>query len=357
MKHKATFDEFKDYSHKLETVLEGLRKHEKASSTETECSSRTLVFQDDKLSLYHYHSSVSYDTHTTPLLIVYALVNRPKILDLQKNRSAIAKMLENGLDVYLIDWGYPDISDSDHGMDDYINRQLHRCVETVCELNTLEDINILGVCQGGTLSLCYSSLYPERVKNLVLMVTPVDFQTENDKLSHWVKKVDIDLMVDTLGNIPGNLLSNTLLTLKPYQLQLKKYLDLIDSIDQFEDVQERISNFIIMEQWIFDSPDQAGEMFREFITSCYQQNQLFKGELTVAEKPIDLGSLTMPILNIYAQQDHIVPPESSKALKTLVSSSDYKEIMETGGHIGLFVRKSSLQHLFPTICEWLQQRD
>ncbi len=355
MPNKIIFDELKNFNHKLLCVLEGLRGHEKAH--ETEHSPRELIFRDNKLSLYHYLSSSPESPDITPVLIVYALVNRPTILDLQKNRSAIAKMLEHGLEVYLVDWGYPDRGDSDCDLDDYINRQLNRCVEAVCKARSVDSINILGICQGGTLSLCYSALYPARVKNLVLMVTPVDFQTENDTLSHWVRHIDIDLMVDTLGNIPGSMLSNTLIALKPYKLQLQKYLNLIDSIDQFENTQKRISSFITMEEWIFDSPDQAGEMFREYIISCYQQNLLIKGELTIADRRIDLNKLNIPVLNIYARQDHIVPPEASRALKKLLSSADYQEVPVPGGHIGLFVRKKSLNVIFPAICEWFQERD
>lgn len=354
MYDKVILDELKNYNSKLYCVLEEMRNHH--SDPNPEHSPRELIFQDNKLSLYHYLSPVP-DNNTVlpPVLIIYALVNRPTILDLQKNHSAIATMLKYGLDVYLVDWGYPDKSDSNRGFEDYINRQLHSCVKAVCNSCSMDSINLLGVCQGGTLSLCYSALHPERVKNLVLMVTPVDFQTENDKLSHWVKYIDIDLMVNTLGNIPGSMLSNTFLSLKPYQLHLQKYLDLIDSIEQFENAREKISNFIAMEQWIFNGPDLAGEMFREFVTSCYQQNKLIQGNLEVGGQCVDLKTLTMPILNIYASHDHIVPPEASKVLHKLVKTTNYHEMAVTGGHIGLFVRKKSLEHIFPAISHWLQK--
>lgn len=353
MYDKFILDELKNFNSKLGCVLEGVRNH---SEPNLEHSPRELIFQDNKLSLYHYLSPVSDNNIAlSPVLIIYALVNRPTILDLQENHSAIAAMLEYGLDVYLVDWGYPDNSDSNRGLDDYINRQLHTCVETVCNSCSMDSINLLGVCQGGTLSLCYSALHPERVKNLVLMVTPVDFQTENDNLSHWVKNIDIDLMVNTLGNIPGSMLSNTFLSLKPYQLHLQKYLDLIDSIEQCEDIRDRISNFIAMEQWIFNGPDLAGAMFREFVTSCYQQNQLIKGNLEIGGQCVDLKTLSMPILNIYASHDHIVPPEASRALHKLVKASNYHEMAVPGGHIGLFVRKKSLEHIFPAISHWLRK--
>jgi len=353
---KFILDELISYNSKLACVLDEMRNHHRNANYEH--SHRELIFQDNKLKLYHYLSPTpNNNTVLTPVLIIYALVNRPTILDLQKNHSAIATMLEYGLDVYLVDWGYPDNSDTQRGLEDYVNRQLHHCVEAVCNSCSMDSINLLGVCQGGTLSLCYSALHPERVKNLVLMVTPVDFQTKNDKLSHWVKHIDIDLMVNTLGNIPGNMLSNTFLSLKPYQLHLQKYLDLIESIEQFEDIQERISNFIAMEEWIFNGPDLAGEMFREFTTSCYQQNQLVQGKLEIGGQCVDLTTLSIPILNIYANQDHIVPPEASRVLCQLVKTSDYHEMPVPGGHIGLFVRKKSLEHIFPAISNWLQKRN
>ena len=182
--------------------------------------------------------------------------------------------------MYLIDWGYPDESDKHLDLNYYINDQIDTCVKTVCDKSSVKQVNLLGICQGGVLSLCYSSLHPERVKSLVTLVTPVDFQTKADTLSNLVKHVDVDLMVNTMGNIPGDMLSNTFLSLRPYYLQLKKYLNFVDATDQLDEKnKERIANFILMERWIFDSPDQAGEAFREFVTGCYQQNQLIKKTL------------------------------------------------------------------------------
>ncbi len=355
-KGKGINEEVKDYADRLGSLLEGLRSHE--SNFDAGRSAREVVFQSSKLTLYHYLSPTSGQSGiTTPVLIVYALVNRPTILDLQTGRSAIAKMLESGLDVYLVDWGYPDEGDRHLELDDYINGQLHRCIGEICKARCVDSINLLGVCQGGVLALCYSSLHQERVKNLVLMVTPVDFHTKEDLLSQWIHHVDIDLLVDALGNIPGGILSNTFVALKPYQLQIKKYLDLVGSMQKHGDNLEKISFFIAMEEWIFDTPDQAGEAFRRFIKSCYQQNQLIRGELEIGGKCIDLNNLGIPILNVYAEQDHLVPPDASRALKRVIGSSDYEEISAPGGHIGVFVSHRSLNHIFPAISEWIKARE
>lgn len=348
MDNTTIVDEIKSYSDKLGAVLKNLSTQ---GDVKTNHTPREKILEDNKLTLYHYPSENT--SKKTPLLIVYALVNRPTILDLQKDHSVIAELISNGEDVYLVDWGYPDKTDSKTTFDDYVNHQLASCVNKVCALNKVGKINIMGICQGGVISLCYSSFHPKKVKNLSLLVTPIDFHTKDDCLSSWVKHIDIDLMVDTLGNISGNMLSNSFLALKPYQLQLKKYLDLVNSFNKYEDDHKRIRNFISMEQWIIDSPDQAGEAFRYFIKSCYQQNRLKEGTLELNGKCVDYSKLTMPILNIYAEQDHIVPPASSKALRSLVNHEKYQEMPVSGGHVGIFASKKSIKKIFPAISQWL----
>ena len=157
-------------------------------------------------------------------------------------------------------------------LDDYINGYLDRCVDFIRDAHGVERINLLGICQGGAFSLCYASLHPEKVRNLVTMVTPVDFKTPDNMLSHWVQNVDIDLLVDTQGNIPGEMLNWTFLNLKPYQLMAQKYLGVVDLMDD----PNALENFMRMEKWIFDSPDQVGETFRQFAKDFFQQNKLMK---------------------------------------------------------------------------------
>jgi len=260
--------------------------------------------------------------------------------------------MDNGQDVYLIDWGYADDADQYLTMDDYINGYIDRCVDILRERHNEEKINLLGICQGGTFSLCYSSMHPEKVRNLVTMVTPVDFHTPDNMLSHWVQNIDIDLLVDTQGNISGDLLNGTFLSMKPYELMGKKYIGVIDILDS----PDALKNFMRMEQWIFDSPDQAAETFRQFIKDFYQDNKLISGEVVIGDKTVDLKNLTMPILNIYAKQDHLVPPAATTALKKYVGSDDYKEISFPGGHIGIYVSGTAQKTVPPEIGAWLSLR-
>jgi polyhydroxyalkanoate synthase subunit PhaC len=312
---------------------------------------REVVYQEDKLVLYRYTPIVALP-NPVPLLIVYALVNRPYMLDLQANRSTIRGLLEAGQDVYLIDWGYPDGADRYLTLEDYISGYLHRCVSTVCKRHGVENINVLGVCQGGTFSLCYAALYPYKIRNLITMVTPVDFKTSDNLLSQWVQELDVDLLVDTLGNIPGELLNWTFLSMKPFRLTGQKYLDMVDSLAD----EESAKNFLRMEKWIFDSPDQAGEAFRQFIRHFFQKNRLIKGQVFIGESRVHLKNLTMPILNIYATEDHLVPPSASTALKNYIGTEDYTEVAFKSGHIGIYVSQRAQKELPAQIGEWLDAR-
>jgi len=336
--------EIKDFNQKL---TEGLNNLKQVGEIPCGVTPREQVFETDKVKLYHYQSNT--DNTSTPLLIVYALVNRPYMADLQKNRSTIKGLLEAGQDVYLIDWGYPDSTDKFQTMDDYINNYLDSCVDFICQKHKISQLNLLGICQGGTFSLCYAALHPEKVSNLVTMVTPVDFKTANNMLSHWVQNIDVDLLVDTLGNIPGDMINGTFVNLKPYQLMGQKYLGVVDIMGN----PEELDTFMHMEKWIFDSPDLAGETFRQFLKDCFQQNKLIKGQLQLGNQVVDLAKITMPVLNIYAKQDHLVPPAASTALKNYVGSSDYSELSFNGGHIGIYVSNKAQKTIAPNIGRWL----
>jgi len=330
----------------------GLQNLMDAGEIPTGVTPKEAIYQEDKLTLYRFQPPTSKVQNPVPVLIVYALVNRPYMTDLQENRSTVRGLLDAGLDVYLIDWGYPDQADRYLNLDDYINGYIDRCVDVIRERHDLDAINILGICQGGTFSLCYSALHPEKVKNLITMVTPVDFHTPGNMLSHWVRHVDVDLLVDTLGNIPGELLNATFLMLKPYQLLGQKYLDMVDVLDD----SSKINNFLRMEKWIFDSPDQAGEAYRQFIKDFYQKNLLMNGGVQIGRHKAELGKLTMPILNIFAEQDHLVPPAASRALAKMVGTQDYTELSFPGGHIGIYVSGKAQQQVPPAIGEWIGER-
>jgi polyhydroxyalkanoate synthase len=312
---------------------------------------KNLVYQEDKVSLYHYEPKAE-RISPVPTLIVYALVNRQYMMDLQQDKSVISRWLELGLDVYIIDWGYPDKMDKYLTLEDYVDGYIDNAVEVVRQRSGQDKINLLGVCQGGTLCVMYSALYPEKIKNLVTMVTPVDFSTEDGLLFVWSKHMNVDNLVDAFGVVPGSFMNTGFLMLKPFQLMLDKYMGLLENLDNPDMVRE----FLRMEKWIFDSPAQAGEAFRRFIKDLFQENLLIQNKFELGGRTVNLKNITMPLLNVFAEQDHLVPPASSKPLNDAVASTDKDTISFPGGHIGIYVSSRSQKDVAPSVAKWLNER-
>jgi polyhydroxyalkanoate synthase len=331
-------------------LLDGLTLLPSVDDVDYGVTAREEIWRDGKVALYRF---VGTDTpvHATPLLIVYALVNRPYMVDLQADRSLVQRLLALGHDVYVLDWGYPDRSERYQTLEDYLLRFVDGAVDHL-QAQSGAPINMLGICQGGVFALCYAALRQHKLANLITMVTPVDFQTPDNMLSHWARQVDVDLLVDTLGNIPADLMNASYLMLKPFRLNVQKYVGLLDILDD----KAALEDFLRMEKWIFDSPDLAGETFRDFIKQFYQGNGLMHEGVRIGEDTVTLSQVTLPVLNIYAEQDHLVPPDASRAMRGRIGSADYTESSFRGGHIGIYVSGRAQREVPGTITDWLKER-
>jgi len=311
-----------------------------------------VIYTENKLRLLHYHPTVK-KTHPVPLILVFALVNRPYILDLMPGRSVVEVLLNKGIDVYLIDWGVPGDEDKKLDLNHYINRYIKKVVEKVKRESGCDKINLLGYCMGGTMCSMYTALYPEDVKNLVLMTTGIDFKVEGT-LNLWGDKpnFDVDKFIDAYGNVPPEFLQSGFLLMKPIQNFVSKYITFYENVDN----DKFIDSFFAMEKWLNDNIPVAGEVFREFVKYLYQENQLVENKLRINGKIVNLKDIKCPVLNLIAEHDHLTPPDSSKALDTLISSKDKKTIVFPTGHIGLSVSSRSLKGLWPEVSDWLIER-
>ena len=289
----------------------------------------------------------------TPLLIVYALINRETMLDLQPDRSVIQTFLNNGLEVYMMDWGYPTRKDRFLTIEDHVCGYMDDAVDFIRERHGLDRINLMGICMGGSFCVMYTALYPEKIRNLNTTVTPTNFETDEGLLHVWMRRLDADRMVETYGNIPGDLMNYGFLLLNPARLVIDKYRGLLESIND----KNFVENFVRMEKWIFDSPDVPGETFRQFVQDCYRENLLIQNRMKLGSHRVDLKRITMPLLNIYARHDHLVPPESARYLIQAVGSTDVEEVCLDTGHIGVYVSSKTQKEFAPRIIRWLRERD
>lgn len=290
--------------------------------------------------------------HGPPLLIIYSLVNRPYILDLSHECSVIGALVRGDITVYLLDWGYPGSMDRFQQLDDYLEDEIDAAISQIAAEHASERISLLGVCQGGTLAVCYAALRATRVRNLITLATPVDFQTPQDNLSRIVRHVDTERLVQATGNVPAAGLNAVFTSLKPFQLCYRRYLELAEMNDD----DEALKAFLRLERWMYDSPDQAGAAFVQFTRDFYQANGLVSGTLKLCGETVDPTRFTGSLFNVYASADHLVPPAAARPLAKLTGSDDYHETELPGGHLGLFISQRAHRNLYPALVEWLHQR-
>lgn len=322
--------------------------HVENQSGKAKGNPRQLVYQHDKVKLYHYQSK--HKKQSIPLLIVFATINRPDILDMYPEQSFIGYLLKNGIDVYLLDWGYPEFNDKDIAFEQYINKYLKNCVKVVCEQTRQEKINLLGICQGGVISLCYAAIH-DNINKLVLISTPIDFHTKDNRVSSFLKKLTNDTFPHLQTNLPGLWLTQFFMSLKPLESISLKYAKFAQEMND----QKKVERFFQVEKWLYDAPDQPAQAFSDFIRYFYQENQLISGEVLIEGKRVNLKHLNLPVLNIIAKKDEIVPPSASKALKRYLSPAMYTQKYMEGGHIGIYISDQTVEKLPTTIARWIKK--
>jgi poly[(R)-3-hydroxyalkanoate] polymerase subunit PhaC len=347
---EAMAQQWQDFARKM-AAIPGIAKS--AQQVRVGSTPSRTVYREDKLRLLRYESDVE-KRYETPLIVVFALVNRPYILDLRPNKSVVRRFLDRGFDVYNVDWGVPADGDRHLSFEDYVERYLDHIVDDVRDRTGCEQVNILGYCMGGTLTAMYTALHPEKVKNLMMMAAPVDWSTQESLLSVWTdeKYFDVDKMIEVFGNAPAEWLQSSFQMLKPVQNMIEKYFNFYEKMDD----EKFIEDFLAMETWLNDNIPVAGETFRQFVKYCFQQNQLINGKLEIGRNRVDLKRIVCPILNLTAQHDHLVPCGQCLPFNDAVGSQDRKAINFPAGHIGLAVGSRAHRDLWPTACDWLGER-
>ena len=323
---------------------------------------KDLVWQQDKVSLFHY-KPLAEKRIGVPVLLCYGLIGRWTMTDLQDDRSLVRNMLNLGIDLYVVDWGNPSRADRYLKLDDYITGYLDGCVSEIARRAGVEKVNLLGICEGGVFTTAYAALFPERVNTLTLTITPIDFHadTVENRQGHgfiniWTRSLepeDIDRLIDANGNLPGEFMGAVFNQMTPVRSLLKYNWDMLEVVDD----EKRLLNWLRMEKWIADRPDHPGEAAKQWLKDLYQQNKLIRNEWEIDGERVDLGRITMPVLNVFAQDDHIVPPATSRALGAKVSSNDYRELGLPGGHVGVFVGGKSQKLFAPGVAAFLTQYD
>jgi polyhydroxyalkanoate synthase subunit PhaC len=322
------------------------------SDTEVGLSPKDPIWTHRKTTLYRYRSENR--RHAVPVLLVFALINRPDIFDLRPGNSFVEFLLSEGFDVFLLDWGYPEEEDSETGLEQYVCDELHWGIREVLRASGQDEVSLLGWCIGGTLCLMYAGTHPDNpIRNMVLLTTPVD--TAGSLYGKWVapQGFDVDYVAEGYQAIPGQAIDFANKLMKPVTNYWTTYRRLWEGV---LDGKPRRAAYQPMARWVADNPPFPAAAYRDWITSMYKENSLVRGRMRLRGRRVDLDQVDQSLLVVTAGADHIAPPQGTKPLLGLVSSDDVTCIDRPGGHIGLMAGSKAREEIWPDIAQWLGER-
>jgi len=300
---------------------------------------KEVVWRSGRTELWRYRSdrvSVS-----PPLLIVYSLFNRSYILDLLPGNSFVEHLLKAGFDVYLLDWGIPDERDAGNTLDDYVDDYLPAAVERVRQIAHDDQVNMLGYCFGGVLSVLYAARYHDApLWSLTALTTPADFQRLGQLGDLFGGGLDIVTVLDENGNVPADVIQLGFRTLRP-TAEITQYVDLWERLwsDQY------VAAYQAMTGWATEQVPLPGGVARQII-EMVRENPLMTDRVIVGGDRVHLADVTAPFLHVLASRDHIIPEASSGPLIELVGSGDKQELRLDAGHVGLLVGRTAARKPF-----------
>jgi polyhydroxyalkanoate synthase subunit PhaC len=346
-------------SNELLALSEKLKTFNRLMTTKASIAQtpKEVVWTLNKAKLYRYIPVVpAAERHPIPLLLVFALMNRPTILDLRPGHSFVEFMVERGYDVYLLDWGIPGPEDKDLKFDDYTLDYMPRAIRKMKAISGAKEFSLLGWCIGAILTTIYASLRPDDgIRNLLLLTAPLDFSKKASlTFAKWTdeKYFDVDKVLATFGNMPGEMIDYGAKALKPVENYVGNYCKLWDSLDDPNVVEAWHS----MNTWVTDIFPMAGGAYRQLIVDLYRNNRLVEGQLKIRGELVDLRRLRANLLNVIAEGDHITPPCQSEAILPKVGSTDQEIYRVRGGHIGIMAGSGAHKHTWPHIDSWLAAR-
>jgi poly[(R)-3-hydroxyalkanoate] polymerase subunit PhaC len=312
---------------------------------------KDVVWRRDKAELWRYHGgAIRYDP---PLVFVHSLVSRSYILDLRPGSSAVEFFLQQGFDVFMLDWGVPDALDAENTLETYVDEYLPRAIRAVQRVTGQDEVTLAGYCLGGTFAILYAAAPEAPVRNLVLMASPVDYAAMGAMVAA-VKdgRLDVDELVDETGNVPAKALYAGFYMQAPTK-QIAQYATLLENLsnDRF------VEGYQAMSQWSRDHVPFPGTAMRQIVELLVRKNALMSGRINIGGRTIELGAVRANVLNAFAERDNVVPVEAVEPLSTLVGHPSRRtELRLGGGHVTFATGGQAFKHTLPSIARWIADR-
>ncbi|KKW27478.1 MAG: Alpha/beta hydrolase fold protein [Candidatus Kaiserbacteria bacterium GW2011_GWB1_52_6] len=317
-------------------------------------SKKELVHEEGIVKLYRYtRLDNGCERKPIPLLLVFAIMNRPAVFDLYPGNSFVEYMALRGYDVYLVDWGTPGQMEKNFTFGTYALELLPKLIAKMKQLSDSETFNILGWCLGALIVSLYASLRPdEGLKKLMLLTAPLDF-SDDEQLTFrkWLRHIDVEKLLDHHdGLMPAHMIEAGAQMLKPIDNGIRKYLTLWNKLDD----PEFVEGWHALDEWVKMNVPIAGGAYRQLVFELYLGNKLVEGTFRLGNETAHLGNIKADVFALIAESDHITPPSQIRRAFPLIGSAK-KTLKEfSGGHIGVMAGGAAKDKVWPGLDSWLQ---
>jgi len=332
--------------------VEGLRRGAAASYPVDEDPAGAVEYEVirefGKVSLRYYRARGQ--ANATPVVLVPPLIKRPFILDLMPGKSVVENLVKQGFDVYMVDWIPPTAEDSWRGFDAYVNRDLHRAVQSVLSHNGADQVSLLGYCFGALLATMYTATHQDFVRNLITLTMPID---TTHMPQPRVKPELVEELLRAHGNVPASFVNIGMSSMAPLYQVFDKYVGMYRARERAGFAKM----FHLFELWMNSDVPMAGQVFRELSNDLVQNNRLFKNEFKLGNQMVDLRNIKCPLMNVIGETDDVVPPACSISLLEKVGSDDKENFLFRTGHMGVAVSGGAQSKIWPRVGNWLAERD
>lgn len=315
-----------------------------------------VVFRNELMELIQYAPTTK-TVHAVPLLCSPPWINKYYIMDLAPGRSFIEWAVAKGHTVFAISYVNPDESMRDTALDDYLLRGPYEALDVIADITGTDQVNIVGLCLGGTLTVMLlahlAASGRSGVRSATLLNTLVDF-SEPGPMGCFVDRPSVERLEERMAE--------------------RGYLDAAEMSGMFDILRSRdlIWNYVVS-GWLMGEPPPAfdilawngdgtrmpADMHSFYLRCCYVENQLARGEMTLAGTRLDLSRITSDAYVLSAKEDHIAPWRSAYATTGLLGGGR-RFVLSSSGHVAGIVNPPSSKRRFwtndevpPTPDEWL----
>lgn len=299
---------------------------------------------------------------SAPLVLVPPLMLTAEIYDVEPDLSAVARMVEVGLDCWVVDFGAPEREEGgmERTLDDHV-RAVAQAVKAV-RATTGRDVHLAGYSQGGMFAYQAAALLRnEGIASLVTFGSPVDIHRNlpsvaSDVASRMIRgaRPFVEVPLRHIGGLPGTLSSTGFRLLTPGK-EAKQLVEFVRKLHDRTALEKRESRRRFLRGDGFVA--WPGPALQRFFDDIVVGNRMMAGGLVIDGKTVTLADLRCPILYFVGSRDTFGRPPSVRAIARAAPHAEVHEVWLRAGHFGLVVGSTSLRETWPSVIQWVRWRD